>query len=263
MRLRFPFLSMLALLVAFAGPVRAQDLTPERVQTALDMTDRRIEQAQMLVSSADNDRARAELSLAQSIQSEAKHSFSSGQLAFALRLTIEARSHADRAIGILRGPNPDGVTAQLERTRELIERAHDQIEECDNPRARALIRVALEVQVRAESAAQDGRFLAALQLTMSARERAMRALRICNLDDNLQDSAQRALQRTDELISRAQELVTDRGGEPARQALSRANDLQARAWQEFRADRYEPSLQFTQSARTFAHRAARLSGGTI
>jgi hypothetical protein len=263
MRHRFSLLSAVALLAVLAAPVRAQLLTPDRVQTALDMTDRRIEQAQMLVSGADNDRARAELNLAQSIQSEAKSAFSSGQLAFAARLTIEARGHADRAIGILRGPNPDGVTAQLERTREILDRARERVEECDNPRARALMRVALEVQTHAESAAQDGRFLAALQLTMSARERAMRALRLCNLDDNLQDSSERALQRTDELISRAQDLVTDHGGEPARQALSRANDLQARAWQEFRADRYESSLQFTQSARTFAHRAARLSGGNI
>ena len=254
---------LVLLLATLAAPVHAQVLTADRVQMAIDVTDRRIEQAQILVQSSDNDRARTELTLAESIQAQAKTAFTAGQLAFASRLTFEARGHADRAIGILRGPNPDGVMAQLERTREMIERARERVEECNQDRSRVMIRAALDVQTRAETAAQDGRFLAALQLTMSARERTLRALRLCNLDDNLQDSSQRALQRTDELISRAQEIVADRASEPARQALGRANDLEARAWQEFRGGHYDSSLQLTQSARTFAHRAARLSGGTL
>ena len=123
--------------VAAACHTAAQDLTRERVQLAIDITDRRIEQADALVSGADNDQARVELDLANSVQAEARRALSGSQLAVALRLTGEARVHADRAIAIVKGPNPDGVQAQLERTREILERANEQIQECDNPRARA------------------------------------------------------------------------------------------------------------------------------
>jgi hypothetical protein len=157
-------------------------------------------------------------------------------------------------------PDPDRVLTQLERTRELLDRVRDRIEECDLDRARAMLRAALEMQVRAEAAARDGRYLAALQLTMSARERALRALRLCKLEDKLHDEAERALMRTDELISRARDRVSERESDQARQALNRAVELQAEAWVQFRAEHLEGGLRLTQSARTFAHRAIRLAG---
>ena len=254
------FLVPLLLLIAMPAVAAAQDLTRDRVQTALELTDRRIEQAEMLIAGSDNERARTEVDLAVSLQAQARTAFGGTQLALAMRLTLEARLHADRAIAILQGPNPDGVLAQLERTRELLDRARERIEECDQLRARAMIRAAFEMQVRAETAAREGRFLAALQLTMSARERAHRALRLCRMDENLQESADRALQRTDQLIERARDRVAE-GSESARAALSRSIELQGRAWIEFRAGHFEASLRLTQSARAFAHRAIRLSGG--
>ena len=44
-------------LASFAPIAGAQDLTPERVQYMLDVTDRRIEQAEMALASVDNERA--------------------------------------------------------------------------------------------------------------------------------------------------------------------------------------------------------------
>lgn len=257
-RLVSPVLLVAAL---FAGPIpaRAQDLTPERVQVAVDLTDRRIEQAQVLVSSSDNANAEAELRLAIDLQARAKTALSASQLRMAMTLTLGARSHADKTIALVKGlPDPDRVLVQLERTHELIERARDRVEECDSQRAHALIRVASEMQSRAESSANDGRYLAALQLTLSARERALRALRMCNLEDSLDDAAQRALVRTDEVIGRARDRVGERGNEPARSALSRAVDLQTQAQAQFQASHFEASLRLTLSARAFAHRAIRL-----
>lgn len=258
---RILLLLPLALMLAMPTSAIAQEPTGERVQQALDMTERRIEQAEMLLAGSDNDRARAEVGIATGIQTQAQTAFGGAQFALAMRLTLEARGHADRAIAILRGPNPDGVQAQLERTRELIERARERIEECDQPRARVLIRTAFEMQARAETAAREGRYLAALQLTMSARERALRALRLCRMDENLEDSAERALQRTDHVLDRAREQVANSGVDAARQALGRGIELEARAWSEFRDQHFEASLRLTQSARALAHRAIRLSGG--
>ena len=264
MRFRSPIPLLVAVLVAglSAAPSRAQDSGPELTQRALDVTDMRIEQAQTLVSGNDNERARFELDAAVSIQARAKTAYGSSQYALSMRLTLEARGHADRAIAIIKGlPDPDRVTAQLERTREILDRVRQRIEECDNDRARALLRVAFSMQERAEVAASAGRYLAALQLTMGARERAFRALRLCHLEDNLTENAEQALRRTDDLISRAQEIVTDHGNDQARRALSQAVEVQGQATVEFRAEHYEASIRLTQAARAMAHRAIRLSGG--
>jgi len=262
-------LSTLALLglTALAPIAGAQDLTPERVQYALDMTDRRIDQAEMLLATSDNDRARFELGLAVNLQAQAKSVFAAGgpgYLAVTLRLTLEARGHADRVIAIVRGlPDPDRVQMQLERTREVIDRARQRIEECDNTRARAMLQVGIEMQERAEAAFSEGRFLAALQLTMSARERVLKALRMCNAEENLGDSAERVLRRTDEVITRAQDIVTESGDERARESLARAVQLQDRATEEFRAQHFEASIRLSLAARAAAYRAIRLAGGGL
>jgi predicted S18 family serine protease len=178
-----------------------------------------------------------------------------------MRLTLEARRHADRAIALIRGlPDPDRVQAQLERTDDLLRRSRDRVEECNNDRARILIRTAVEMQMRAQSAYESGRFLAALQLTTGARDRTRRALRLCRIEENLEESAERALQRTDEVISRAERAVSGESSDAARQSLARAVALQARAHEDFRRDDFEGSIQLTQSARAAAFQALRLAG---
>lgn len=254
---RFVTLALFAM-VAIGGPASAQT----DVAAALDKTDDVIARAQEVVAGADNPQADIELAAAIRLQADARTAFGAGQYRLALDLTFRARVRADRAIALVRGLiDPDRVLVQLERTRDLLERARERIEECDMDRARALLRAAFEIQLRAEAAAKDGRYLAAIQLTMSARERALRALRMCNLEDNLRESAERALARTDELISRARDLLADHDSEPGRRALERAVEIQGEAWVQFRADRLEAALRLTQSARTFAHRAIRLAGG--
>jgi hypothetical protein len=240
-----------------AAPSRAQDL---RVQVEIERTDRRIERAQAVVATSDNEAARTELSEAIRIQANAKDALAQARLRIALDLTYRARARADRAIALVSGlPDPDRVLAQLERTRELIDRARERIEECEQDRARAMLRTAADMQTRAEEAGHAGHYLAAIQLTLGARERAHRALRLCNLSENAQDGAERALHRTDEVIQRAQDRASGAPQE-ARSLLARASDLQVRAREEFRAGHYEPSIRLTLSARAFAFRALRLSG---
>ena len=251
---------VLIALVTVGGPAAAQ--TRDDVLVALDRTDDLIARAQEVVTGAGNAQADLELAAAIRLQADARNAFAAGSYRLALDLTFRARVRADRAIALVRGlPDPDRVLVQLERTRELLERARERIEECEHDRARAMLRAAFEIQARAEASARDGRYLAALQLTMSARERALRAMRLCNAEENLRESAERALTRTDELISRARDLVADRGTDAARRALARSVDLQAEGWAQFRAEHFESALRLTQSARTFAHRAIRLSGG--
>lgn len=270
--IRFLFLIVCATLTTLGPrPASAQEVTGERVRFALERTDQRIELAQSLVAGANNTQAQLEVEAALNIQGQARQVFdqalaAAGDLQLrllkqALDLTFRARARADRAISLIQGlPDPERVLAQVDRTHELIERARDRIEECDNERARALLRVAVEMQLRAETAAHESRYLAALQLTLSARERALRALRLCNMGDNLREACERAIHRTDEVIARARDILAERAPERARTLLSRAERVQGEASSQFRAEHFEASIRLTQSARGMTQRAIRIAG---
>lgn len=233
-----------------------------RVEDALETTDRRIELAESLVPAGENTSAATELAMAKQLQVRARSAFQGAQYGLAERLTLEARARADRAIAILRGlPDPDRVLAQVERTRELAERARERLADCEETRARSLLRVGLEMQVRAEAAARESRYLAALQLTLSARERLLKAMRVCKVSESTAEIARRAIQRTDDLISRARAVLDDPARPEAARAVERAAALQAEAQSEFRAGRYETSLRLTRAARLGAERALRPGRG--
>jgi hypothetical protein len=252
-------LACLTGILGFAS-ARAQDLTAERVQDAMDITDHRIELAVTLVPDNGNASATLELGMARTLQARARSAFASNLLGMAIRATLDARTHADRAIAIVRGlPDPDRVVVQVERTRELLDRARERLANCELPRAQGMLSVALEMQVRAETALHDSRYLAALQLTMSARERAYRALRLCNVADTMQESASRALQRTGDVLLRARETVDGSGSSQARDILARAETVQTEAQAEFRAERFEAALRLTQDSRVMAQRAQRVA----
>jgi hypothetical protein len=247
-------------MLALAMPALAQD--PGRIQLEISRTDERIEQAETVVAGSSNERARLSLAAAVTLQAAAKRNYSSSQFALALRATLDARIRADAAIATVRGqPDPERVHNQVERTRELIERARPRVEECSDDRARHMLRGAVDMQARAEVALDGQRYLAALRLTLNARERTWRALRLCHLQDDPGENTERALQRTDELIERASQEVADGGSPRAEAALRQAAELQTRAWAEFRAGHPDAARRLTQSARTAAHRAVRLPGG--
>jgi hypothetical protein len=256
-------LVMLATMFAVLGtlavsPAAAQD--GAAVEAELDRTDRRIEQAESAVNDADVPASRLELNEAIRIQANARLAFTQLHPRLALDLTFRARARADRAIALVEGlPDPDRVLAQLERTREVLERTRDRIEECNRDRPRALFATALEMQRRADDAARGGRYLAALQLTLGARERAQRALRLCNVQEDVRENAERALNRTDDALERARDAAGDHMGDRVKDALQRATAAQARARSEFQAQHFDVALRLTMSARTWAYRVVRWS----
>lgn len=257
---RLPLIAAVMLVATLVtSPARAQD--PTRVQLEIQRTDDRITQATTIVSGSGNERAELALSNAVSLQASAKRSYTSSQYAIALRTTLDARLRADGAIAFVRGqPDPERVHLQIERTRELLDRARPRIEDCSDDRARAMLRGAVEMQGRAEASLEAQRYIAALRLTMSARERGWRALRICNLQEDPGDSAERALHRTDELLDSARQSLAESAPPRGEALLHQALEIQARAWAEFRAGHQEAALRLTRSARDMGGRAMRIAG---
>ncbi len=173
-------------------------------------------------------------------------------------------------------PGRERLRDQWDRTGELLERSGPRVAECRDARARALLRAAVEMQERARRAEEAGRYLGALQMTMGARERCLRALRLCGMEETAQQFTERALRRTDEVLARANEppgLAWRRPPGPARggppgparrgrvlgppvgDALARAAVLQEEASRAFRDGQYETSLRLTLAARRLTHRA--------
>jgi hypothetical protein len=247
------------------GPARAQALlTRERVEDALLRTDQRIESAEMLVAGADNAQAEAEFAVARDLQQQARAEFARGESRYraAMDLTLRARGRADRAIALVKGlPDPDRVFVQVERTREILDRARDRLQECEREPARALLRAASDLQRRAEFAVSESRHLAALQFTLGARERVFRALRLCDREVDEGDSAERALARTAEVIERARTWVGEHDGPAERRQLERAEAAQAQARERLRGGQPGLAIRLTLNARATAHRIVRASRG--
>jgi len=244
-----------ALLLA-AAPARAQGRAAERVAFAMGETDRHVEQAQRAAAGSADPHLQSELSAALASQAHAHAAFDAGRMRIALQLTLDARNHADQVVSQLKSlPEPNRAMTQVTRTRELLDRAQPRIDTCGDPRARELMTAALSMQQRAEAAIGEGRGLAAVELTMEARNHAFRAMRVCHIEDDLKGSVEVALKRTDDVLARARDAVASTGDPTARQALADATDLQNRAQAEYHAEHLEPSLKLTQAARATAHRA--------
>ena len=91
------------------------------------------------------------------------------------------------------------------------------------------------------------------------RAHALRAQELCKASDSLEESVSNALQRTDDQLGHAREVVEARGNERARRLLENAQGLQNRARAEADASRARPALRLTRMAREQAERAIRES----
>jgi len=238
-------------------PAFAQRDKADRLSQALAATDQRIEMAATQVHAAPHPEAELALARARGLQAQARElAVNGGPPRRAANLTLRARAQAEQAIAIVRGlPDADRVAGQLERTHAMLEQARARLAGCDEGSVRDLLREADDVQRRAESAAGEGRPLAALQLTFAARERGQEALRRCRVKDDVSERAGRALQSTDTLLARAR----DGGSATPPALLERAGSLQSQAREAYHAGRYPLALRLTTAAAALVRRAARLS----
>lgn len=249
-----------------AAPARAQP-SPElrtRVDEAIRLTDSRIADAQSHLAGCQQADAVSNIQFALSLQGEAKQRFTSAtvdmDLRIALDLTGRARYRAENAMRLARCClEHDRIVAQLEHTRGLIERARERAETCGNDQARALLRTAVDQQRQAEVALSEGRCLIGLQFSLSARDKSLRALRLCGFDDRIEDRVQQFLSQTDRRLERARSAVEGARSDRAQQALDMATELQSRAYGQYRESRFEASMRLSRSARDAADRAERLA----
>lgn len=246
------------LAVVCAAPAFAQADIPSRLSEDLEVTQHLLDSAEVVASRRPDAPEVRELDLARDLQARARRAAARGRPLLAKRATMDARQHAERAIAISRGlPDPERVMVQLERTSELVERAGERLAGCSEGRALALVRAAAGVQARAVAAGDEGRFLAALQLTLNARQRVEKAMRLCHVVEDLAETVTRGLRRTDDALDQARRVVAEGAPPQARHELGRAMRIQDEARVERDAQHLERALQLTQLARGIANRVAR------
>lgn len=244
-----------ALLIALAGAseVWAQsDIATARRE--YEITQNVIEKVRRLVEESGNRRAEEALRQAMEVQRQAERELMRSGARTGQRLTLIARDYARRAAKLAGelSENKEYVFRQLERTREVLRRAREDLRGNDDPRVRDLMRTAHERQGQAETSYREQRFWVALRLTNLARELTQRSLDLSGPGPGTTpDEVMRTLNQTDEALRRA---VADLRGAGS-VLLDEAHALQNRARMNFREGRPGLALKLTLAARDLAERA--------
>lgn len=141
----------------------------------------------------------------------------------------------------------DDVTAEIEKTDRVIEKARDLLDETGAPRGRGGLGMAERLQERARMAFNNNNLRLALGLTRDARDRALSALSGVRRAEDSEAAVERELERTDRALEDARDRMPD--GELARNRMGQAQVAQNRAWQLFRERRLRAALKVTLEAR--------------
>ena len=243
--------------IAGASEVWAQsDLANARRE--YEITQNVIEKVRRLVEESGNRRAEEALRQAMEVQRRAERELTRSGAMTCKRLTLIARDYARRAAKLAGelSENKEFVFRQLERTREVLRRAREDLRGSDDSRVRDLMRTAYERQEQAETSYREQRFRIALRLTNLARELAHKSLDLSGPGPGTTpDEVTRTLNRTDEALRRAAEDLQGTGSV----LLDEAGALQGRARMNLREGRPGLALKLTLAARDLAEKARRES----
>ena len=207
------FQSLLPLLVVgivfiifTAQPLFGQ--TASRIEEELNATDKVIERATDLVEESGNAQAEQYLEKANHLQGIAKENMSGNpEGRSALRFTLQARTHAEKAITIVRsgGENQDFVQRELERTQEILKQAQEYFDLAQLDRTLTIYEQAQTAQSKAEELFTQNQQKMALASTLRAREILETGLESARLSRQ----AEKELERTGMLIDRAKEMLRE------------------------------------------------------
>lgn len=149
-------------------------------------------------------------------------------LGAALALVVLATLAPHAAVAQPRDPNM--VRVELERTNELLQRAHDVVRRSGNPRAMADLQLAVRVQESAWEHFRAQQWILAVEKTMQARNLGQRAVHQAQQQGTLEQRALRVLEDAQQKLDRSRDCLGDPPSETAMRlrALAAARLEQAR-----------------------------------
>jgi tetratricopeptide (TPR) repeat protein len=250
-------------LCSAAAPALAQE-PGGRVEEELRRTDEHLQRVAPVVRESDSERARELLEQALRVQGQAWEVFRSGRPAIALRLTREARDLGARALVLARGDRSLKTRAEqeLERAARMLEHVREELGGSLEEPARRLLEEAAGQIERGRAHFAEQHYEVALRLAISA-QRLIRQAGSLGPGPAGDSRVLRELERTDHLIERAAPLIRESGHEEAGRILDSAIELQAKAWEAYRAGGLRPALALTREARGLIHRALSIVRGPV
>lgn len=234
------------------------------LQQAIERNEELLARAFELVHETNSTKARTSLEAAVKLHQLSRKLAEGDDLQAAARATLRARQAILNTINIAKreARAEEGALKAMERARIRLQQAMRMFEDAGRPDdspARKLVEEARNQLARARNNLQEHLFDVAIQLANASTELSARAIRMLTRDDIGPEFVLREIERTDDVLERLRGI--DQSMEPrAERALSEAIDLQNRARQNARNDKFRIALEQTRRARGIALRVAGRGG---
>jgi hypothetical protein len=171
------------------------------------------------------------------------------------------------ASGLAQTQQHNRLMASIDKTDEMLNRAKEVVMESGSERARNQLEMAVRLQNMARTMMnmymvdEELNALRAGKYTLSAREKAQRAIAITRQATENEDHVRRRLEKTDDIILRIEDEAGDEIPPGLRTILDSAKEKQQRAKELFRNRRLKASLQMTLQVEKTLKKAADQVGG--
>lgn len=256
-------LTVMLLLSVFSSAPAQQN---SKLKSELEKTDQIILRATDAVREAGSAIGKQHVERAKDIQVQAKDRYRLGMLSSSLKLTLNAREQAEKAVTAIRASNENSNTVrrEIERTEEALNRAHDKIHSSGSARAESLFDQAVQTQSDAKEFFRGNRLRMALKATLTARDYGRRAVELAGSREDNTSRVEREIERTADLIEKARTRIDGlQNREQAEETLARAADLLDNARMELKAGNLRLAAGQTLKARNAAMMVLQLADGAV
>ncbi len=250
---------IMAVPVLAQGSPGGHDNTADMLRNELERTDQLIEQAKEAVRASQSPVARFNLEAAIDLQAKAWRAFDNEYPRLAVRLTMQARERAKKALASARTSEQGErvVLAKLERISELLERAREIMIGQNAHSYRTILETARDNIDRAWEFYNSGQFRAALTLANQAEKALDKLIRRTDRDNRNQLNFERRAEAVRQQIERAELLLSDCKSPNAQKLVDQAIEAFQQARQFVTEGRTRAAVQAMQRAKTMVTRAIR------
>jgi len=151
------------------------------------------------------------------------------------------------------------VRAELEKTDVVIQRAKEAVFESRNIKAEELLKMAIALQGKARDAFFMIKYKMAVELTLMARKKAYEAIGFTKRDEENENLVLKAIERTDQIITKAKESIVGLEHKRASSLLEAAINNQQKAKEFFKEHKLKVALKLTLKAREMAKKVLDLT----
>jgi len=153
----------------------------------------------------------------------------------------------------------ENIERELEKTDAVIVRAKEAVWESRNPKAENLLKMAESLQSEAKKAFYMIGYRLAVEFTLKARKRAYEAIGFTKKDEENENLVLKAIERTDQVISKAKEVAGRSENRRVFSLLEMAVNNQQKAKEFFKEHKLKMALKFTLKARETAQKVLSLT----